>query len=229
MVHLALRHSTSLALPGSVGTAAPAESQPDNSHSGGRASTEYTAMPARGIPGFYTPSCSARLTGLLWRAGITLASRLEFEQNIAREAASDAKLAENSVYRPAIDRLAVEPEALRLGRSIFANTCARARPSGTGTICSPNLPTTLALGGLSPTASCKAARMAARADPEWGQVCPHGGEHAIDTRAYGGLGTPGQSLAERLPGRAEARNCMQALRGVHGIDGNFKTRNGPPT
>ena len=108
--------------------------------------TEYNKpLPRWWIQGFYI-AIAFGIGYIAWYGGLGKYAGISgwsSQQEHAREkAASDANLAET--FRPydgqPIDRLAANPEALRLGRSIFANTCATCHGSSAqGATGYPNL------------------------------------------------------------------------------------------
>jgi len=123
------------------------------------------------------------------------------KEHAADKAAEDRKL--EAAFSPyagqPIDLLAQDPKALKLGRSVFSNTCANCHgSSGHGAIGYPDLDDTIWHWGGSPDRVLQTVLDGRDGVmPAWGTVLTGmGGEHAVDyVVAYvRTLSTPGQSL-----------------------------------
>ena len=161
----------------------------DTSHYWDETITEYNKpMPRWWIQGFYLTivfgvAYFAWFGGFGGYAGISGWSSAG--EHAAEKAAEDAKLAET--FRPydgkPIDQLAGDPVALKLGASIFANTCAACHGSSAqGAIGYPNLTDEVWHWGGTPEKVLQSV-LDGRTGvmPEWGTVLAGmGGENAVD-------------------------------------------------
>lgn len=184
----------------------PGDPRPeDTSHYWDGDLTEYNKpMPRWWIQGFYLTIVFA-IGYVLWYGGLGkyagISGWSSQREHALDKAASDANLAET--FRPyagqSIDRLAGDPQALKLGRSIFANTCATCHGSSAqGAIGYPNLADDIWHWGGEPDRVLQTVLDGRDGVmPEWGPVLTSmGGDNAIDyTVAYVRvLNTPSQSV-----------------------------------
>ncbi len=201
--------------------------------------TEYNKpMPRWWIQGFYI-AIAFSIVYLAWYGGLGKYAGISgwsSQQEHARDkAASDANLAET--FRPydgqPIDRLAANPEALKLGRSIFANTCATCHgSSGQGAIGYPNLTDDIWHWGGAPDRILQTVLDGREGVmPEWGPVLTSmGGPNAVDyTVAYvRALGTPGQSVQNDYLAAQGKKLYDGVCVACHGIDGKGNQELGAP-
>lgn len=201
--------------------------------------TEYNKpMPRWWINGFYI-SLAFAVSYLAWYGGIGgfegISGWSSQKQHALDKAAWDARLAETfRLYQDQpIDRLAADPEALVLGRSIFSNTCATCHGSSAqGANGYPNLSDGIWHWGGEPDRILQTVLDGREGVmPEWGPVLTGmGGENAVDyTVAYVRvLGTPGQSLQNNYMA-AQGRKLYEGVCvACHGATGKGNPELGAP-
>ena len=218
----------------------PGDPKPeDTSHYWDGDITEYNKpMPRWWINGFYL-SIAFSIGYLFWYGGLGKyegyggwSSQREHDQD---RDANNAKLAET--FRPydglPIDRLAADPAAVGIGRSIFANTCATCHGSSAqGAIGYPNLADDIWHWGGEPERILQTVVEGREGVmPEWGKVLTGmGGENAVDyVIAYvRTLGTPGQSLQNDYLA-ARGKNLYDGVCvACHGVEGKGNIELGAP-
>ena len=217
----------------------PGDPKPeDTSHYWDGDITEYNKpMPRWWINGFYL-AIAFGVGYLLWYGGLGTvpgAGKWSSKQEHAFDkAAANARLEETfSPYRDQpLEVLAKNPEALALGRSIFANTCATCHGSSAqGATGYPNLADDIWHWGGEPERVLQTVVDGREGImPAWGQVLTGmGGEHAVDyVVAY----------VRALHDPALARNNFMAAQGkqlydgvcvaCHGVDGKGNQELGAP-
>ncbi len=175
---------------------------------------------------------------LAWYGGLggfkNLGNWSSVQEHAEKKKVEDAKL--EQTFRPfagqPIDKLALNPEAVSLGRSIFNNTCAGCHgSSATGAIGYPNLTDDIWHWGGSPERILETVLDGREGVmPEWGTVLTGmGGENAVDyTVAYvRTLGSPDQ-----LQNNFMAAQGKKLYEGVcvacHGVDGKGNQDLGAP-
>lgn len=157
------------------------------------------------------------------------------QEHADRKAAYDATLEGTfAPYRDRpIDTLAADPEALKLGRSIFNNTCATCHGSSAkGATGYPNLTDDIWHWGGSPERVLETVLDGREGVmPEWGTVLTGmGGENAVDyVVAYvRALGTPGQSIQNDYMA-AQGKKLYEGICvACHGVDGTGNQSMGAP-
>ena len=156
-------------------------------------------------------------------------------EHAKKKAVEDAKL--EQTFQPfagqSIDRLALDPKAVALGRSIFSNTCATCHgSSGQGAIGYPNLTDDIWHWGGAPEQILHTVLDGREAVmPEWGTVLAGmGGPEAVDyTIAY----VRTLSAPETLQNNFMATKGRKLYEGVcaacHGVDGTGNPDLGAPS
>lgn len=218
----------------------PGDPKPeDTSHVWDGDLTEYNKpLPRWWINMFYLTIVFA-IAYLVWYPGFgnfagysKWTSRVEHDRDAARAAAILEK-----TFAPykgqAIDALARDPQAVRLGSSIFGNTCATCHGSaGKGAIGYPNLTDTVWHWGGSPEQVLQSVLDGREGVmPPWGKILEGmGGPDATDyviahVRALGDTagGKPGDFAAARGKGLYEGV-CVAC----HGVDGKGNQALGAP-
>jgi cytochrome c oxidase cbb3-type subunit 3 len=157
------------------------------------------------------------------------------QEHAQRKAAYDATL--EGTFAPfknqPINALAADPEALKLGRSIFNNTCATCHGSSAqGAIGYPNLTDDIWHWGGTPERVLETVLDGREGVmPEWGTVLTGmGGDNAVDyVVAYvRTLGTPGQSLQNDYMA-AQGKKLYEGICvACHGVDGKGNQQMGAP-
>lgn len=176
---------------------------------------------------------------LIWYPGLgNLAGHAGWtsqRQHAESKAANDARL--ESTFKPYHDQpinvLAGNAEAVRLGRSIFNNTCATCHGSSAqGAIGYPDLTDDIWHWGGSPERVLETVMDGREgAMPGWGTVLTGmGGENAVDyVAAYVQvLATPGQSLRNNYMAAQGKRLYDGVCVACHGVDGKGKPELGAP-
>ncbi|MGN6224004.1 cytochrome-c oxidase, cbb3-type subunit III [Pseudoxanthomonas sp.] len=155
-------------------------------------------------------------------------------EHAAKKSVEDAKL--EQTFKPyadqAIDRLAQDPKALALGRSIFNNTCATCHGSSAqGAIGYPNLTDDIWHWGGSPEKVLETVLDGRDGVmPEWGTALTGmGGPNAVDyTIAYvRTLGHPDQ-LINNFPASQGKKLYEGVCVACHGVDGKGNQDLGAP-
>ena len=155
-------------------------------------------------------------------------------EHAAKKSVEDAKL--EQTFKPyadqAIDRLAQDPKALALGRSIFNNTCATCHGSSAqGPIGYPNLTDDIWHWGGSPEKVLETVLDGREGVmPEWGTALTGmGGPNAVDyTIAYvRTLGHPDQ-LINNFPASQGKKLYEGVCVACHGVDGKGNQDLGAP-
>ncbi len=218
----------------------PGDPKPeDTSHVWDGDLTEYNKpLPRWWINLFYITIVFA-IAYLVWYPGFgnfagysKWTSRVEHDRDAAKAAATLEK-----TFAPykgqAIDALARDPQAVKLGRSIFGNTCATCHGSaGKGAIGYPNLTDTVWHWGGSPEQVLQSVLDGREGVmPPWGKILEGmGGPDATDyviahVRALGDTsgGKPGDFAAARGKGLYEGV-CVAC----HGVDGKGNQDLGAP-
>ena len=201
--------------------------------------TEYNKpMPRWWIQGFYI-AIAFGIGYLVWYGGLGSYAGLSGWSS-AREHALDRKawnatLAET--FRPydgqPVDRLAADPAAVELGRSIFANTCATCHGSSAqGAIGYPNLADDIWHWGGAPEQVLQTVLDGRDGVmPEWGKVLTGmGGDNAVDhVIAYVQvLGTPDRSLYNNYAATRGKKLYDGVCVACHGVEGKGNLAMGAP-
>ncbi|WP_372018001.1 cytochrome-c oxidase, cbb3-type subunit III [Pseudoxanthomonas sp. 10H] len=217
----------------------PGDPKPeDTSHVWDGDITEYNKpLPKWWINLFYLTIVFA-VAYLVWFGGLggipSYAGWTSTGEHARAKAVEDAKL--EQTFKPfagqAIDRLAQDPKAVALGRSIFSNTCATCHgSSGQGAIGYPNLTDDIWHWGGSPDHILQTVLDGREGMmPEWGTVLTGmGGPDAVDyTIAY----VRTLSAPETLQNNYMAARGRKLYEGVcaacHGVDGTGNQDLGAP-
>ena len=223
-----------------TGKRRPGDPKPDEtSHYWDGDITEYNKpMPRWWIQGFYLTIIFS-LAYVAWYGGLGkyagYSGWTSQQEHAVDKAASDANLAET--FRPydgqPIDRLAGDPEARKLGASIFANTCATCHGSSAqGAIGYPNLSDNIWHWGGEPDVILQTVLNGREGVmPEWGTVLTSmGGDNAIDyTVAYvRALGVPGQSVQNDYLASQGKKLYDGVCVACHGVEGKGNKELGAP-
>jgi len=218
----------------------PGDPKPeDTSHYWDGDITEYNKpMPRWWIQAFYLTIVFS-IGYVAWFGGLGKYTGLggwsSQNEHALAKAASNAILAET--FRPydglPINQLAGDPEALRLGRSIFANTCATCHgSSGQGALGYPDLTDDIwHWGGDGERVLQSVLDGRDGVMPEWGQVLTGmGGEHAVDyTVAYVRvLATKDQSLSNDYMAARGKKLYDGVCVACHGVAGKGNQELGAP-
>ena len=201
--------------------------------------TEYNKpMPRWWINMFYLTIAFA-IGYLIWYPGLgNLAGTAKWTsagEHDRDKAAYTAKLEQTfAPYKgQSIDVLARDPAALKLGRSIFGNTCSTCHGSSAqGAIGYPNLSDNIWHWGGSPEKVLETVLKGREGVMEpWGKVLTGmGGEHAVDNVvAYvRTLSTPEQSLQNNYMAAQGKKLFDSICSACHGVDGKGKQELGAP-
>ena len=157
-------------------------------------------------------------------------------EHALEKAAEDARLRET--FAPydgqPIDRLAADPSALALGRSVFNNTCATCHGSSAqGAVGYPNLADDIWHWGGEPERVLETVLDGREGTmPEWGKVLTGmGGEHAVDAViAYvRKFSSPNKSLYNDYLASQGKKLYEGVCVACHGVDGTGNAQMGAPS
>ncbi|WP_147651950.1 cytochrome-c oxidase, cbb3-type subunit III [Vulcaniibacterium gelatinicum] len=211
----------------------------DTSHIWDGDITEYNKPLPRWWINLFWLTIAFSIGYLLWYPGLggfAGFGRWSSQQEHARaKAAQDARLAQVFARYEGqpIDRLAADPEALRLGRSIFGNTCATCHGStAQGAVGYPNLADDIWHWGGAPEQVLKTVLDGREGVmPAWGTVLTGlGGEHAVDdVIAYLRKLPKGPEALYNDYGAARGKKLYESVCvACHGVDGKGNPELGAP-